>query len=97
MASVLVIDDDRAVLRLVEKTLEGTNRQIITARTAAEGMARLQEMKPDVLLAGHHAAGGGWSGVGQACQGNRQQIADYFRNGSRRQRHGDRSDEAGGV
>jgi DNA-binding NtrC family response regulator len=37
-ASILVIDDDRTVLRLVEKTFDGSDITVFTAATAEDGM-----------------------------------------------------------
>ena len=56
MASVLVIDDDRAVLRLVEKTLEDTNHQIITAQYRRRGDGAAAGDEAGCPAAGHHAA-----------------------------------------
>jgi DNA-binding NtrC family response regulator len=49
-ASILVIDDDRTVLRLVEKTFEGTQIKVHTAATAEDGLSSLQRNSPDALL-----------------------------------------------
>jgi DNA-binding NtrC family response regulator len=50
MPRLLTIDDDRVVLRFVEKTFEGQDLQIVTANNARDGMQRLKEDPPDVLL-----------------------------------------------
>jgi two-component system nitrogen regulation response regulator GlnG len=50
MASVLVIDDDRAVLLLVKRAFKDADLEVHTAHNAAEGMAALQEHRPDSLL-----------------------------------------------
>jgi len=49
-ASILVIDDDRTVLRLVEKTFDDTDVTVHTAATAEDGLNALQRHAPDVLL-----------------------------------------------
>jgi nitrogen regulation protein NR(I) len=49
-ASILVIDDDRTVLRLVEKTFEETDIAVSTAATAEDGLSALARETPDVLL-----------------------------------------------
>jgi DNA-binding NtrC family response regulator len=49
-ASILVIDDDRTVLRLVEKTFDGTDVGVFTATTAEDGLSSLQKCAPEVLL-----------------------------------------------
>jgi two-component system nitrogen regulation response regulator GlnG len=50
MPRVLVIDDDRSVLRLIERGFEKTNITVATALTAEEGIAQVREDAPDVLL-----------------------------------------------
>lgn len=50
MSKILVIDDDRAILRLFEKTFESTDIQVSTTASAEAGMEALEEVKPDVLL-----------------------------------------------
>ncbi len=48
--SILVIDDDRTVLRLIEKTFEGTDISVFTELTAEAGLATLNSVKCDALL-----------------------------------------------
>ncbi|MGH7135367.1 MAG: sigma-54-dependent transcriptional regulator, partial [Pirellulales bacterium] len=50
MAKVLVIDDDRAVLHLIERTFSESGTDVVTARTAQEGIRRLPETKPDAVI-----------------------------------------------
>lgn len=50
MPKVLVVDDDRAVLRLVERALSEEPVELLTAEGGEEGMAMLREHRPDVLL-----------------------------------------------
>jgi DNA-binding NtrC family response regulator len=50
MSKVLVIDDDRAVLRLVQKALHDSGDEVLTARNATDGLAKLKSDKPDTLL-----------------------------------------------
>ncbi len=50
MTVVLVIDDDRTVLRMVSRWFEDGDTQVITAATAQEGLDRVRESQPDVLL-----------------------------------------------
>jgi len=50
MHKVLVIDDDRSVLRLVERALSDIDVELFSAETAQEGMALLKEVNPDTLL-----------------------------------------------
>lgn len=50
MHKVLVIDDDRTVLRLVEKALADVDIELFSAETAEDGMALLKQEQPDALL-----------------------------------------------
>ena len=50
MAKVLVIDDDRAVLHLIERTFSESGTDVVTARTAQEGIRWLPETKPDAVI-----------------------------------------------
>ncbi|MBI2478576.1 MAG: sigma-54-dependent Fis family transcriptional regulator [Planctomycetia bacterium] len=50
MPKVLAIDDDRAVLRLVRKSLDSLNVKVVTAESAQAGLAKLKSEEPDVLL-----------------------------------------------
>jgi two-component system nitrogen regulation response regulator GlnG len=50
MATVLVVDDDRTVLKLVQKAFEGTDVQVLTAANAHDGLALIESHRPDVLL-----------------------------------------------
>src|ERR1700733_12378653 len=49
MSTLLVIDDDRAVLYTIERTFQGTGVSVLTAKTVREGL-ELNERKPDVAL-----------------------------------------------
>jgi DNA-binding NtrC family response regulator len=49
MSTLLVIDDDRAVLYTIERTFQGTGVSVLTAKTVREGLD-LIERKPDVVL-----------------------------------------------
>lgn len=51
MPKILVIDDDRAVLHLVQRSLEPMNVEVIVAKTADEGLKVLEEgASVDVVL-----------------------------------------------
>ena len=50
MPSVLVVDDDRTVLRLVEKAMHERDVTLFTATSAADGLAAIRSHRPDVLL-----------------------------------------------
>lgn len=48
--SALVIDDDRTVLHLIERTLSGVVQRVETAATGGDGLSLCQSMQPDVVL-----------------------------------------------
>jgi two-component system nitrogen regulation response regulator GlnG len=50
MTKVLAVDDDRTVLHLVQRWFEEAGIEVITAATAAEGLQRVRDDRPDVLL-----------------------------------------------
>lgn len=50
MVKVLVVDDDRSVLRLIEKSFEGSTVVVLTAGTAGEGLSLIRQEEPDALL-----------------------------------------------
>ncbi|HEX3998716.1 MAG TPA: sigma-54 dependent transcriptional regulator [Pirellulales bacterium] len=50
MATVLVIDDDRSIPRLVEGALRDSEINVIPAVTAAEGIALIETQDPDVIV-----------------------------------------------
>ncbi|MGE3779510.1 MAG: sigma-54-dependent transcriptional regulator [Pirellulaceae bacterium] len=50
MPTVLVVDDDRTVLRLVEKAMREKEISVLTATNAADGLAAVQAHRPDMLL-----------------------------------------------
>lgn len=50
MAKVLVVDDDRSVLRLVQKALADSPMEVLAVETAEQGMETLRRENPDVLL-----------------------------------------------
>jgi DNA-binding NtrC family response regulator len=49
MANVLVIDDDRSVPFLIERAVQGTGVNVLSARSVQEGL-ELLERRPDVVL-----------------------------------------------
>jgi PAS domain S-box-containing protein len=49
-ATLLVVDDDRGLLRLAAKTLEREGYAVATAASGAEAVAWLQEKQPELLL-----------------------------------------------
>ncbi|MFO0945009.1 MAG: sigma-54 dependent transcriptional regulator [Planctomycetota bacterium] len=50
MPKVIVIDDDRFVHRLIEKTVGSEELQVICAAKGEEGLSSIQEERPDVVL-----------------------------------------------
>src|SRR5436190_18902857 len=50
MPSVLAIDDDRSVLHLIKETFKGSNIDVLSAPTAAEGLSMVSQHQPDVVL-----------------------------------------------
>ncbi len=47
---VLVVDDERDAQRLVKRVLEECEAEVITAGSAAEGLALIESARPDVLV-----------------------------------------------
>ena len=50
MPRILVIDDDRSVRHLIEKTFAGSDVEVLTAASAEEGRRLQHELRPDVAL-----------------------------------------------
>jgi two-component system KDP operon response regulator KdpE len=50
MARVLVVDDDRALLRALEIALSVRGNEVLMARTAADGIAQVSISSPDVVI-----------------------------------------------
>jgi two-component system nitrogen regulation response regulator GlnG len=50
MGDILVVDDDRTVLHLAEKALRDAGHTVHTARSAEEGLQKVREIRPDVVL-----------------------------------------------
>lgn len=48
--NILIIDDDRMMLKLYEHTLQGPNIEIITAENGVEGLEKARTIKPDLIL-----------------------------------------------
>ena len=49
-ATILLIDDDPAVLASLRRVLVAEGWHIITAKTGEEGLERLQEQEPDLMI-----------------------------------------------
>jgi two-component system, OmpR family, response regulator RpaA len=50
MARILIADDDLHIIALVERALTHAGHQVITARTGAEAVMRLQGTVPDLVI-----------------------------------------------
>jgi len=50
MASALVVDDDRLLLRLIELSLGKTGMKVLLADSGREALRLAQEEKPDIIL-----------------------------------------------
>ncbi|MBI3862921.1 MAG: sigma-54-dependent Fis family transcriptional regulator [Planctomycetia bacterium] len=50
MSTVLVIDDDRGTLHMIQQTFLDTGVEVITARTAGEGLELIAQKHPDLVL-----------------------------------------------
>ena len=48
MPRILVIDDDRSVRHLIEKTFADSDVEVLTAASAEEGRRLQRESRPDV-------------------------------------------------
>lgn len=51
MAKILIIDDDKDILRLLEFTLKRTGHQIITCTDGVKGLAEVEMKQPDLIVA----------------------------------------------
>ncbi len=63
MPRLLVIDDDRSVLRLIERGFEKTDIAVLTALKADEGISLVRQHSPDVLLLDVFLPGANWQDV----------------------------------
>ena len=97
MTRILVIDDDRTVLRMISRWFEDTDTEVLTAATAQEGMELVQSQRPDVLLLDIMLPQP--FGAGSVSNGAQpgSQVARHLHHGPRQQRDGHRVDEAGGL
>lgn len=50
MRTILTIDDDRSVHHMIKKSLEPLDTEVFSAYTAEEGLAKIDEHKPDAIL-----------------------------------------------
>src|SRR5947208_10772993 len=50
MRTLLVIDDEQSVCYSFQRVFEGEQVRVLTARTAAEGLSRIREHNPDIIV-----------------------------------------------
>ncbi len=50
MPKILVIDDDEAIVEIVKETLLENNYEVITASEGGEGLLKVQDEQPDLVL-----------------------------------------------
>ncbi len=50
MSKILVIDDDRSVRHLIEKSFAGSDVEVVSAATAEDGLRLQRETQPDAAL-----------------------------------------------
>jgi len=50
MAKILIIDDDPDIVLAVRLTLESAGHQVFDARNGAEGLRRVPEIRPDLII-----------------------------------------------
>ena len=48
--TILAVDDDPAVLSLMEQILQSRNYRVVTARSGREGLAKVRETMPDLVV-----------------------------------------------
>ena len=49
-AKILVVDDDPDITEAIRAVLEAHSHQVITARDGEEGLAKLKEERPDLMI-----------------------------------------------
>lgn len=50
MPSVLIIDDDPKLLKMLQRTLTYENLDVFTANNGLEGLPLVQSQKPDLII-----------------------------------------------
>ena len=51
MARVLIVDDSPTALRLLQAVFEGEHYDVVTAKDGLEGLGKVHQCKPDVVVA----------------------------------------------
>jgi len=49
-AKILVVDDDPDILEAIRAVLESRSHQVVTARDGEEGLGKLKEERPDLMI-----------------------------------------------
>ena len=94
MSTVLVVDDDRTVTHLVERSLSDGPISVLTAQTAEEGLSLVRSAHPDVVLLDIMLPGDVRAGGLPPDPGDRPPRAGDLHHRRGRQRNGHRGDEA---
>src|SRR5882724_2574817 len=50
MAKILVVDDDKDIVEIIQFTLSKDNHEVLEARNGQEGLARAKAEKPDLII-----------------------------------------------
>ena len=50
MSTLLVVDDEPSVLNLFRRTFEKQGARVVTAESLADGLAKFEKSKPDVIV-----------------------------------------------
>ena len=50
MAKILIIDDDPDMVLAAQMTLEAAGHEIFTAANGSEGLDKVREIKPDLIV-----------------------------------------------
>jgi CheY-like chemotaxis protein len=50
MAKILIIDDDPDIVLAVRLCLQGAGHEVFDARNSAEGLRKLEAIKPDLII-----------------------------------------------
>jgi len=51
MARILVIDDDKDILRLLDFALQRVGHEVVTRSDGLQGLAEVEAQKPDLIVA----------------------------------------------
>jgi CheY-like chemotaxis protein len=50
MPTILVVDDEHIIAAMLQELFEEAGHQVVTARSGREGLQRLAEVRPDLVL-----------------------------------------------